>query len=256
MPGWRPAHDDGTAVWRYPRGAHTTGGHVSTNNPYQGPATHLREDLGTVARTDTRAVFGQTMFLVAATTGFTAAGAYIGRDLSGGAALGIWVVAFAAIIGMSFARKAQRGGLGMALLFGVGLLLGMAIGPTMSSYASVDGGPTIIWQAAGLTALFIGAFGTVGWATQRDLAPAARMAFWALLALIVVGIVAIFVSIPGFNLLWSIIGLAIFSVFTMFDFQRLRSAGEDDVVMIALSIFLDVFNVFLFMLNLLGLSRD
>ena len=229
---------------------------MSTNNPYDGPATHLRDAAGPVARADTRAVFGQTMFLVAATTGFTAAGAYIGRDISSGAALGVWVLAFVAILGMSFARKAQRGGVGMGLLFGVGLLLGIAIGPTMSAYASVEGGPTIIWQAAGLTALFIGAFGTVGWATQRDLAPAARMAFWALLALIVAGFVAMFVSIPGFNLLWSIIGLAIFSVFTMFDFQRLRRAGEDDVVMIALSIFLDVFNVFLMMLNLLGLSRD
>lgn len=229
---------------------------MSTNNPYDGSATHLREQTGPVVRADTRAVFGQTMFLVAATTGFSAAGAYIGRDLSGGAALGIWVVAFIAILGMSFARKAQNGALGMGLLFGVGLLLGMAIGPTMSAYASVEGGPAIIWQAAGLTALFIGGFGAAGWATRKDLAPAARMAFWALIALIVVSIVAIFVSIPGFNLLWSIIGLAIFSVFTMYDFQRLRSAGEDDVVMIALSIFLDVFNVFLFILNLLGMSRD
>jgi len=229
---------------------------VSTNNPYEGPATHLREQAGSVVRADTRTVFGQTMFLVAVTTAFTAGGAYIGRNLSGGAALAVWAVAFVAIMGMSFARRAQNGALGMALLFGVGLLLGMAIGPTMSAYASVDGGPTIIWQAAGLTALFIGGFGAAGWATRRDLAPAARMAFWALLALIVVSVVAIFVSIPGFNLLWSIIGLAIFSVFTMFDFQRLRAAGEDDVVMIALSIFLDVFNVFLFILNLLGMSRD
>jgi FtsH-binding integral membrane protein len=230
---------------------------VSSNNPFQTTTVQLREpEAGPVVRADGRAVFGQTMSLVAATTGFMAAGAYLGRNLSGGAALGLWVVAFAAIIGMSFARKAQRGNLGMTLLFGVGLLLGMAVGPTLAAYASLDGGAQLIWQAAGLTALFIGGCGAYGWATSRDLAPAARIAFWALLALIAVAIVAMFVAIPGFNVLWSVIGLVIFAVFTMYDFQRLRTAGEDDVIMIALSIFLDVFNVFLMILNLLGMSRD
>ena len=211
---------------------------------------------GAVVRSDTRTVFGQTMFLVAITTGFTALGAYVGRDISGGLSLGLWLVAFVAILRMSFARKAQNGALGMGLLFVVGLLLGMAIGPTISAYAALDGGAELLWQAGGLTALFIGAFGAVGWGTTRDLSGLARTAFWALLALIVAGFVAMFVSIPGFNLLWSIVGLGIFSIFTMFDFQRLRTAGEDDATMIALSIFLDVFNVFLFILNLLGMSRD
>ena len=41
------------------------------------------------ARDDSRAVFGKVMFLVAVTAGFTAAGAYIGRDLSGGWAIGV-----------------------------------------------------------------------------------------------------------------------------------------------------------------------
>ena len=63
---------------------------------------------GAVVRSDTRTVFGQTMFLVAITTGFTALGAYVGRDISGGLSLGLWLVAFVAILGMSFARKGIR----------------------------------------------------------------------------------------------------------------------------------------------------
>ena len=53
--------------------------------------------------------------------------------------LGLWLVAFVAILGMSFA-KAQGSALGMGLLFVVGLLLGMAIGPTISAYAALDSG--------------------------------------------------------------------------------------------------------------------
>ena len=229
---------------------------MSSNRPFDASITPGTTDSRVITRSDTRAVFGQTMFLVAVTTGFTAGGAYIGRDLSMGWALGMWALSLVAILGMSFARRAQNGALGMALLFTVGLLLGLAIGPTIAAYTSVQGGAQIVYQAAGLTALFIAGFGVAGWAIKRDLAPAARVAFWVLVAMIVAGFAAFFLSIPGFNVLWSIVGLGVFSVFTMFDFQRLRSAGEEDVVMIALSIFLDVFNVFLMILNLLGLGRD
>jgi FtsH-binding integral membrane protein len=231
---------------------------MSSQHPYRdGPvATDLGYELPAGVRVEARAVFGQVMFMVAVALAFAAGGAYIGRDLSFGWAIGAWVAALALIIGMSFARKAQNGGLGMALLYGVGLFLGMAVGPTLATYASADGGAVLISQAAGLTALFIGGLGAVGYATRRDLSGVARIAFFALIGLILFGIVAMFVAIPGANLLYSLIGLVIFGAFTMYDFQRLRTATEDDAVMIALGIFLDVFNVFLFILNLLGMSRD
>lgn len=216
----------------------------------------VHEQERALPRADARAVFGQVMFMVAVALGFTAGGAWIGQDLSTGAALVCWVAAFALILGMSFARKAQNGALGMGLLYGVAFFLGLAIGPTLAAYTQIEGGATIITQAAGLTALFVGGLGTFGYATRRDLSGIARICFWALLGLIGFGIVAIFVSIPAENLIWSVLGLVIFAGFTAYDFQRLRHASEDDAVMIALSIFLDVFNVFLFILNLLGLSRD
>jgi FtsH-binding integral membrane protein len=56
---------------------------------------------------------------------------------------------------------------------------------------------------------------------------------WALLALLVFGIFAIFVSIPNENLIWSIAGLVIFGGFTTFDFNRLRRAGEESAAPIA-----------------------
>lgn len=223
---------------------------------YGSPSPGGYTDSRVIVRADSRAVFGQVMFMVAVALGFLALGAYIGRDIGRGAALACTLGALALVLGMSFARKAQNGKLGMGLLYGVGLLLGIGIGPLMAAYASIDGGSTIIAQAAGLTALFITGMGAFGYATKRDLSQVARYAFFALLGLIVVGIVAMFVAIPGFNIFWSVAGLVIFAALTAFDFQRLRSAGEEDAVMIALSIFLDVFNVFLFILNLLGMSRD
>ena len=207
------------------------------------------------AQVASRVVFGQVMFLVAATMGFTAAGAWIGRDLSGGAAIGCWIGAFVVILALGFVRKARQGGVAMGLLFGLGLLLGLAIGPTLKAYTTVDGGSAILWQAAGLTALFVAGAGAYGWATRRDLSAAARVAFWALLGLIVFGIVAIFVAIPQANIIYCVLGLVIFAVWTAYDFQRLRRAREEDAVMLAVSIYLDIFNIFLLILSLLGGSR-
>ena len=96
----------------------------------------------------------------------------------------------------------------------------MAVAPTLAYYASVN--PQALWQAGGATALFIAGFGAAGYATRRDLTAIARVCFWALLALIVFGIVLIFVHIPHGALIYSVIGLVIFAGFTMFDFQRLR----------------------------------
>jgi modulator of FtsH protease len=208
---------------------------------------------GAAAAAESRAVFGKVMFLVAVTAGFAAAGAYIGRDLSTGWAFACWAGALVLVFAMSFSKRREEvGGLQLTMLFGLGLLLGLAIGPTIDAYSQLEDGGTIIAQAAGLTALFMGVLGTVGYVTKRDLTWLGRVSFIALLALLVFGIVAIFVSIPNEYLIWSVAGLVIFAGLTVFDFWRLRRAGSADVVMISLSIFLDAFNVFLFFLQILG----
>jgi uncharacterized protein len=63
---------------------------------------------------------------------------------------------------------AQRSdGLAVLLLFGFGLLIGVATAPTLSYYAGAD--PQAVWQAGAATALFIAGFGVAGYATRRDL---------------------------------------------------------------------------------------
>ena len=205
------------------------------------------------ARTDARAVFGQVMGLVAVTIGFTALGAYIGRNLSGGWGIAAFVAGIACLIGLHVAASRNEP-LAMTLLFAFGLLLGLVLGPGLAAYTAVD--PAAVWQSAGCTALFIAALGSYGYATRRDLSAIARPLFWALLALIVFGIVAIFVAIPGGNVIFAVAGLVIFGGFTAYDFQRLRREGAQSAIPIAASIFLDVVNVFQFFLLLQGGGRD
>src|SRR3954466_15352656 len=203
-------------------------------------------------RAASRAVFGQVMGLVAVTVAFAAAGAYIGRDLSNGAGWIAFIGAIACIIGLNIAAPRSEQ-LAIALLFGLGLLLGIFAGPIFAFYA--DNNPAVLWQACGATGLFVGGLGAFGYATQRDLSGWGRTLFWSLLALIVFGFVALFVAIPGANIIYAVLGLAIFGGFTVFDFWRLRRADMSQAVPIAASIFLDIFNVVLLFLSLFGGGR-
>ena len=204
--------------------------------------------MGTATRGQAHALFAQTMGYVAATAALFALGAWLGRNLTGGVGIAAFIAAFAALIGMRFAarRSAQ---LTVGLLAVFGLLIGLAVAPTIAYYGSMD--PRALWQAGGATALFIAGFGAAGYATRRDLTAIARVSFWALLALIIFGIVLIFVNIPHGDLVYSVLGLVIFAGFTMFDFQRLRTNTDNATApLLAASIFLDVLNVFLFFLEI------
>lgn len=200
-------------------------------------------------RVDSRAVFGQVMGLVAVTVGFAAGGAYLGRNLSPGAGWIAFAGAIACLIGLHFAAPRSEQ-VAIALLFGLGLLLGVFAGPIFAYYANNN--PAVLWQASGATALFVGGLGAYGYATSRDLSGWGRVLFWSLLALIVFGFVTLFIAIPGANIVYAVIGLVIFGGYSIFDFWRLRRADMSQAVPIAAAIFLDIFNVLLLFLSLFG----
>ena len=213
-----------------------------------------QQRIGTATRGRAHALFAQTMGYVAVTAALFAAGAWLGRDLAGAVGIVAFIAAFACLIGMRFAARTSLQ-LTVALLGAFGLLIGLAMAPLVAYYASAD--PRALWEAGGATALFIAGFGAAGYATRRDLTAVARACFWALVALIVFGIVLIFVHIPGGALAYSVLGLVIFAGFTMFDFQRLRrSADTTSAPFLAASIFLDILNVFLIFLSIFSSQEE
>src|SRR4051794_29432854 len=207
-----------------------------------------------ITRDQARALLGQVMGFVAVTVGFTALGAYLGRDLSGATGVLLFIGAFACIIGLNVATAKGREQLAVGLLFALGLLLGLAVAPLIADDADAD--PAALWQASGATAAFVAGCGAYGYATRRDLSSWTRTLFWALLGLIAFGIVAIIVSIPNSTLIHAAAGRGIFGAFTIFAFNRLRRSTRDAALPIAAAIFLDIFNVFLLALELFGGGRQ
>jgi len=195
-------------------------------------------------------LFGRVMGLVAVTVGFATLGVYIARSWGGHGWFIAWIVAFGCLFGLQAANARGNQQLALVLLFAFGLLMGVSVSATVNYYSATD--PTAVRQAFGATALTVGVLGSAGYATRRDLSFLYRALFWALLALLVAGIVLIFVRIPAIYTAWSVIGLVIFGGYTVVDFNRLRRAGNEEAIPLAAGIFLDVLNIFLFFLSLFG----
>src|SRR3954454_19524572 len=130
-----------------------------------------------VAHDRTEQLLGQVMGLVAVAVAFAALGAYLGRDLSGTTGLVLFIGAFACIFGLNVAAAKGNERVAIGLLFGLGLLLGLAVAPVIAHYADND--PAAVWRAAGATAAFVAACGPYGYAWRRDLSSWALTLFWA-----------------------------------------------------------------------------
>jgi modulator of FtsH protease len=201
-----------------------------------------------LAQGRTQSLFGRVMGLVALTVGCATLGVYLARNLGGAGWFVAWLIALACLVGLNLANARGNRELALALLLAFGLLMGAAVSSTVNYYSATD--PTAVRQAFGATALFVGGLGAGGYAIRRDLSFLYRTLFWLLLGLIGAGIVLIFVRIPGGYTIYALVGLAIFGLYTVVDFNRLRRAGTEEAIPLAAGIFLDVLNIFLLFLRL------
>jgi len=193
-------------------------------------------------------LFGRVMGLVALTVAFATLGVYLGRNTGGAGWFIAWLIAIGCLIGLNVANARGNQGLALVLLLAFGLLMGASVASTVNYYSATD--PTAVRQAFGATALFVGGLGAGGYAIRRDLSFLYRAAFWLLVLLIVAGIVLIFVHIPAVYTAYALFGLAVFGLYTVIDFNRLRRAGSQEAIPLAAGIFLDILNIFLLFLRI------
>jgi FtsH-binding integral membrane protein len=210
-------------------------------------ASDMAVGYGPLTRDESATLFSQTMGLIALTTATFALGAYAGRDVSSGWGWAFFIAAFVTLFGVSAAsRRSEWAAVG--LLLGFGALIGAAVAPMIAVYAKAD--PQALWDAGGATALFIVGFGAAGYSTRRDLTQLGRISIWALLGLILFGLVTLLLNVPNADVIYDVVGLVIFAGLTAFDFQRLRRVKDIRTApLLAASIFLDILNVFLLFLS-------
>lgn len=205
---------------------------------------------GAGAAVSTATLLGQVMFLVSIAIGFTVAGSYIGRDLAGGTAFMLFLVAFGMLIAQSFVERLRVGTFAVGWLYAIALLIGIGIGPALNYFIQSD--PAAVTQAAGATALITLGMGAGGFALSRDLKAWMRPLSFVILGAVAVSFAMLLFSSGGNPILSAIIAI-VASLLIAVNFNYLRKHGSaDDAVWIATGIFVSIVNIFLSMLNLFG----
>jgi modulator of FtsH protease len=186
---------------------------------------------------------------------FTAIGALVGPALG---QIGFWVALIGGLI-IIFALRAARdvAPLNLILLILFATLEGVVLGQVLETYVSA-GLSLIVFQAAGATAVAALAAGFVGYTTRRNLAGLGGFLMVALVIVIVASVIGLFIQTP---LLWtaiSAVSAILFSAFLVYDLNRVartQGATEGQAIMLAVSVYLDIYNLFLDLLTLLSGRR-
>jgi modulator of FtsH protease len=185
---------------------------------------------------------------------FTAGGALIGSQLGPGAFLISIVGSLGTLIALQFLR--ERSPLNLGLLYGFATFEGMALGLILDRYiASGMGG--VVLNAAATTAAITLAAGAYGYTTRRNLNGLAPILMVGLLGVLVASIVGIFVHLPALYIGISAVAALLFTGFLVFDLNRVansRGATEGTAILLAVSVYLDIVNLFLALLRLFGIG--
>jgi FtsH-binding integral membrane protein len=212
-----------------------------------------------VSTTQRGTLVGQVMGLLAFSLLFTAGGYLVGRPLGGlGMILG-FVGSIACVLALSFARTKMSSGVALGVFYAFSVFEGMVLGLIIDQYLASGMGMVVV-NASATTAGLVLVLSAYAWTTKRDLSGMAPYLMAGLLAVIMAGLVMMVMSwafgvSPGiFGFLLSVVTAVLFSGFVMFDMQRLKNAqhGVDDPIMLAVGIYLSIFNLFLAILRIFG----
>ena len=204
--------------------------------------------------TSARATFiKQTYQLLAASLLAATAGAYIGTNsaslLSGGAYWIAVIAEFACLFGLMYARKNAK--LALILLFAFTFISGLVLGPTLARYIGAGMG-NVITQAFLMTTVAFGGLSVFAMNTKRDFSAMGKFLFIALIVIVVASLINIFVGSSMLSLAVSGAGALIFSAYILYDTQNIIRGAYDSPVLAAVSLYLDILNLFISLLHILG----
>jgi modulator of FtsH protease len=225
------------------------------------PSTHSTLDLSNGQATRHK-VLRNTYWLLALSMIPTVLGAFIGVTmqvpvLSGG--LG-FLLFMAIAFGFIFAiEKTKNSALGIPVLLGFTFFMGLMLTPLLRYTLGFSNGGLLIMTAFGGTAGVFAVMASIATVSKRDFSGMGSWLFAGVIVLILASVANIFLHLTALMLVVSVLAIGIFSAFILFDVQRIVNGGETNYISATLAIYLDVYNIFTSLLQLLGFtagSRD
>ncbi|PKO83934.1 MAG: hypothetical protein CVU17_04880 [Betaproteobacteria bacterium HGW-Betaproteobacteria-11] len=148
-------------------------------------------------------------------------------------------------------ERTKNSGLGVALLLGFTFFMGLMLSRILQVALGFGNGGTLIALAAGGTGAIFFTLAGIASTTKRDFSNIGQFLFAGLILLLVAMVANMFFQIPALALALSTIAVVLFSAYILYDINRIVQGGETNYITATLSVYLDIYNVFVSLLNLL-----
>ena len=159
---------------------------------------------------------------------------------------------FGLMMASLFAVTALRNsGWGVVALFGFTFIAGLALTPILTIALGLRNGGQLIGMAGGMTAAIFFTLAGIATVTKKDFSFMGKFLFIGLILLIVASIANLFFQVPAASVALSAIAVLIFSGYILFDVSRIVRGGETNYIMATMSLFLNIYNIFVSLLNIL-----
>lgn len=147
--------------------------------------------------------------------------------------------------------------LNLSLLYLFTFISGLTISTIIAAYVAA-GAAVAIYQALALTGVLTVGLGMYAWTTKRNLSFLGPILFIGLFAVIVASIFSIFFATGPLSFIIALVSVGLFCGFIVYDIQRIKFTENTiaAAILLTVSIYLDILNLFLSLLRLFGYSSD
>jgi len=209
--------------------------------------------IGIESALSTNKVLRNTYMLLGMTLLFSSvtAGISMAVGLGHGMALILSLVGFGLIF---VVHKTADSSKGLVAIFAFTGVMGAALGPMLNYYVALPGGPALVMQALGGTAVVFFGLSAYALTTRKDFSYMGGFLMVGLLVAVVAMIANIFLNIPALSLTISAAVVMIMSGLILFDTSRIINGGETNYIRATVSLYLNIYNLFIHLLRLLSLG--
>ena len=167
------------------------------------------------------------------------------------------IVEFAMLISAFFIRKRKKA-IGFKFVFTFAFISGITLYPTVAYYSTTGGFSLVNTAFLVTTAIFAG-LTAYAYYSKRDFSFLGGFLVMGLITLVGFSVIGLFTGGFGGTMGMGIAigGTIIFSGFILYDISKYKNGLTEEMIPLAvLNLYLDFINLFLYVLRLLGLSRD
>ena len=209
-------------------------------------------------------VLRNTYWLLALSMIPTVLGAWLGVQMHLNLFAASPMIGFVLFLAIAFGffyaiEKTKNSGWGVAFLLGFTFFMGLMLSRLIEFTLGFSNGAGLIMTAFGGTAIIFCGMATIATVSKRDFSGLGKFLFAGVLVILVASLANMFLHLPALQLTISVVAIAIFSAYILFDVQQVVNGGETNFISATLAIYLDVYNVFANLLSILGIvggNRD